>query len=1156
MAKPNRAPGCSTARWHKVRLILTGVLLGALITGRLQTASMFASQRLTEVSALPARPASLPDASTPTVKRKLFSEIALQQNTAQQHRQAQQQHQAELRDALRTSPSLDSQRLETRSLQTHRNYSLAVVMPFIDAQLAKLFKCFEHWLVAPPCDASLPAALLLYHPTSATDSNVSLAEVRGKLRDSAGCFSLGIELLWANLSAAVAWSHPDGTCGQFYMLFGLLRSRFDYFYLMEPDAIAIRPNWLTFLVAEVQVAPCTSFWIKGSVSRCSSEYGDMRRQHNLHINGGALYCVPPQSDNTGLTAFLGAVQRFFPSGFELGVDYGGCAMGGFDHSIYWFLHSAINFDYVRPILHLYQYTDVLHNLCEEDYSPVKVLAENPKAVIVHSKGPFFSDLDLYIREEFWRILGRYPVKSTEQAVWHERIRNGSASKQQIEQELCVSEAYEARLRRGHPSEACTRRCMAGSNDRKAVHGRQALTSVGYRCCKPAFERLAWQRSLPPAVPYVWTVDFHSGPMACSEPLLVELGARVHSEIDFGNCVYHPHMCKERLKVLAYDNWAGFSLDPCPNTMRRAFFEAYKHDEELSRVDLFVCSHPAANCELFMPFDRPMLVYATTRIEFGRYDETVAWRQPYLDIHGGLKYAAHRWSQWVANLQRIASKPGNVIAANNMFDVHAIKYHTNITPVYLPSWCGLTGANGVDISYSPIKSKPVLLGPYRDNIGNGTLVDGLDVQAWAHPIFANLTAELHRLPATPLRIRRMREEYDEYEWEQVAEHPAIIYIPYQVSTISFFELYRANIPIFIPSCELLTRWTLEHGIMWERVYGTPPRLVHSDEPDAPHTNESLHYWLSKSDFYLFPHVQLFNSWAECLQMLRSVDLRRVSRQMVAANARQRADIKVQWAAILESAVAQSGRPFAPADGFDDAMTALWGEQEPLHADPSRKQCSVTTLPEPPQQLAAVEAHRRPFLLPGDYLGGGMLLNTRNTLALYVHSQHELCSAPMELSLARRTPAPFHLRLHDTYPRIGHMCMHQGLTPVTARLSISRRDRPIWCKWMCTGCIMHLSDAGDLYWTNRSGYRKLLLWGRNNSLGGRCWSPPGIEPGTSASSTAVMQEGAQGRGSQESAQGVGSQESSRLVHLPLLLAAAVLVGVALLPLLRRIRHCCAS
>jgi hypothetical protein len=241
MAKLSK-PGCSTAQWHKVRLILTGALVGTLITGRLQAASMFASQRLAEVSALPSRTASSPDASIQTSKRKLFSEIALQQNTAQEQRQAQHQHQAELRNALRTSPSLDSQRLETHSLQAHRNYSLAVVMPFIDAQLPKLFKCFEHWHLAPPCDASLPAALLLYHPTSATDSNVSLAEISGKLGHSAGCFSLGIELLWANLSAAVAWSHPDGTCGQFYMLFSLLRSRFDYFYLMEPDAIAIRPN--------------------------------------------------------------------------------------------------------------------------------------------------------------------------------------------------------------------------------------------------------------------------------------------------------------------------------------------------------------------------------------------------------------------------------------------------------------------------------------------------------------------------------------------------------------------------------------------------------------------------------------------------------------------------------------------------------------------------------------------------------------------------------------------------------------------------------------------------------------------------------------------------------------------------------------------------
>ena len=54
-------------------------------------------------------------------------------------------------------------------------------------------------------------------------------------------------------------------------------------------------------------------------------------------------------------------------------------------------------------------------------------------------------------------------------------------------------------------------------------------------------------------------------------------------------------------------------------------------------------------------------------------------------------------------------------------------------------------NPVDtITYSPNVSKPVLLGPYRDNIGSNKIVNGTDTKAWAHPIFQNLTAELRQL----------------------------------------------------------------------------------------------------------------------------------------------------------------------------------------------------------------------------------------------------------------------------------------------------------------------------------------------------------------------------------------------------------------------------
>ena len=121
----------------------------------------------------------------------------------------------------------------------------------------------------------------------------------------------------------MAWRHPDGTCGQFYTLFDILIGRFDYFYVMEPDALPIRPNWLERLVLEVQVHPCSDFWVKGSVAMCSGKYGNGRSTGDLHINGGALYCVPRSPDD-GVATFMKRVQRFFPSGLDPTMTYPGC----------------------------------------------------------------------------------------------------------------------------------------------------------------------------------------------------------------------------------------------------------------------------------------------------------------------------------------------------------------------------------------------------------------------------------------------------------------------------------------------------------------------------------------------------------------------------------------------------------------------------------------------------------------------------------------------------------------------------------------------------------------------------------------------------------------------------------------------------------------
>ena len=458
----------------------------------------------------------------------------------------------------------------------------------------------------------------------------------------------------------------------------------------------------------------------------------------------------------------------------------GCASGGFDHSIYLFLHSEQNFDYARSILHRYQYTDVLYNLCEETYDADVVRRRSPGTYIVHSKGPFFDDAELQVRKIFKQVHGRFPWKKTEQRWWVSFLQNRSdpnTATQDLVAALCCTADYIWRVKRSLSSSLCTNLCM---------------TNTGERCgdtCYPAAERQAWRRSVPLRRAYVWSADFHAGPMACNEQLIAELGVRVHSEVDFSNCNLHPHMCKSRLKELSFAAWRGFSLDPCPAVLRRSFFDAYKQDEEFSRVDMFVCSHPVANCELYMPFDRAILVYATTRMEFGRFDENVPWRVPYMR-KPPYHRADARWAEWVHNIRRIASRPGNVVAANNMFDVHAIRYHTGLDALYLPSWCGPSRENEARLQYRPKWSLPVLLGPYRDNLGTPEgipLMNGTDEKAWAHPIFAELKREMAALRGNNFTVRRMREMYVEYEWSDIVQHPAIIYIPYQVSTIAFFEL---------------------------------------------------------------------------------------------------------------------------------------------------------------------------------------------------------------------------------------------------------------------------------------------------------------------------------------------------------------------------------
>ena len=202
---------------------------------------------------------------------------------------------------------------------------------------------------------------------------------------------------------------------------------------------------------------------------------------------------------------------------------------------------------------------------------------------------------------------------------------------------------------------------------------------------------------------------------------------------------------------------------------------------------------------------------------------------------------------------------------------------------------------LSLPFPPPPSLPaqVLVGPGRG------VHDGL---------FGELKQAAQRRGGRFKSFARIRDLYSHFEYSDLAAHPAIVLIPYQVSVMSVFEYYRMGIPMFAPTPELLAQWQLQHTVMneltWDLVFKKPkgrraPLPQHADDraagapahdPNNQLDADALRYWLGFADFYQWPHVAYFSSWADLLAQLDAADLAATSRKIAEHNVKQS---KLRW-----------------------------------------------------------------------------------------------------------------------------------------------------------------------------------------------------------------------------------------------------------------------
>ena len=202
----------------------------------------------------------------------------------------------------------------------------------------------------------------------------------------------------------------------------------------------------------------------------------------------------------------------------------------------------------------------------------------------------------------------------------------------------------------------------------------------------------------------------------------------------GHC-HLTNSCQRDLRVLGGGN--GISLDNCRNRFTANFYDAYKNDPELASVDAFIFTYSLGMSEIFMPFNRTIILIACTRFQTGRYSKEA-------------------FSSWVESVRLLAKHPNNIIAANNEYDRQYMKYFTGVEVELIPSFCGYTNA-----VHNPSRQE-FLVGPSRS-------------------LNSRLYAELRPLAkAKGITVVAIRELYKRYEFSDLAQHPGIIFFPYQVT----------------------------------------------------------------------------------------------------------------------------------------------------------------------------------------------------------------------------------------------------------------------------------------------------------------------------------------------------------------------------------------
>jgi len=346
---------------------------------------------------------------------------------------------------------------------------------------------------------------------------------------------------------------------------------------------------------------------------------------------------------------------------------------------------------------------------------------------------------------------------------------------------------------------------------------------------------------------IFNLDCHISVIADLKQIFEGLGHEVTSwSVSGHNWVFDRN--PNEVDVINQHTWMSLDKNMCDS-----FYERYK--DELLVYDAFICTYPLTFSMLYEKFNKPIVLQIPIRYEVPFHNDE------------------NKWNYFNEYLRNGIDKGIIIPVSNSEYDKKYFEFFVQRECKLIPNICEYTGAN-----WNPIIDKFLYSSRLPIKFDNSIVVD---------------KSSLYK-----------------YKWQDIANYKGIIIIPYNCSTMSIFEYYTSNIPIFCPSKDFMKQLHKKHQnfvlteLTWNKTFGLPSGSIidcdRTNDPNDYNNFDIMNNWIDFSDFYnhdWMPHIVYFHSFDDLISKMKNTDLKEVSMNMFEFNKMRKIKIYDMWKKIL-------------------------------------------------------------------------------------------------------------------------------------------------------------------------------------------------------------------------------------------------------------------